>query len=222
MMPQAIICDEAEEYLGSEDVEFITERDDVFTLTLNWYYCEESDSVYHRPELNEGTGVIEERVIIMAVPIGTVLIWPGAASAIPDGYVLCDGRTFPNTTYPQLFSIIGQSYGGTGSTYSVPRLIGRVPIGLDPLGTTVPAASARGVTGGAATHTLTVAEIPAHAHAVPNLSGGGGTQNLQTTNTSVPNRTPATTSTTGGGAAHNNMPPYLVVNYMIKAFESPA
>lgn len=73
---------------------------------------------------------------------------------------------------------------------------------------------AAGETGGEAVHTLTVDEMPAHSHSVPNMSGydtgtawvgQNGTAASQTRSTDI----------NGGGAAHNNMPPYLAV-YMWK------
>ena len=84
-----------------------------------------------------------------------------------------------------------------------------------------------GNTGGEASHTLTVAEMPEHKHVFSNITPGGNTAKYeQWRNTGVTNsnaqRTPsgstfngAETEPTGGNQAHNNMPPYLAV-YMWK------
>ena len=74
---------------------------------------------------------------------------------------------------------------------------------------------AAGSTGGEATHTLTVEEIPEHQHALHYrsiYSGDGSTsaitsKSYSTGNTSKENGALAT----GDGKAHNNMPPYLAV-----------
>lgn len=71
-----------------------------------------------------------------------------------------------------------------------------------------------GATGGEATHTLTVNEIPAHTHPVSlRVKWVDGTGNIQSaSNNSYWNDTQTgSTDGTGGGQAHNNMPPYLVV-----------
>ena len=75
-----------------------------------------------------------------------------------------------------------------------------------------------GATGGEATHTLTVEEMPSHTHRLKKNSSigtarqsGGDWLTDNYGNTWVS----SAIENTGGGKAHNNMPPYLVV-YMWK------
>ena len=55
------------------------------------------------------------------MPIGGILPFAGN-DAVPAGYLLCDGAAVSRTMYPDLFSVIGTTYGaGDGSTtFNVP------------------------------------------------------------------------------------------------------
>lgn len=86
---------------------------------------------------------------------------------------------------------------------------GRVPVGIDATDTAFDTVEE---TGGAKTHTLTVDELPAHTHSVPN---SGSQNNSFDSGTTVGNDVTGTSGSTGGGQAHNNLQPYIVV-YMWK------
>jgi len=105
-------------------------------------------------------------------PIGSVTAY--ALATPPAGWLLCDGSIYSASAYPTLSVGLGSTYGGNGTTtFAVPNLKGRIPVGLDSSQTEF---DTRGETGGAKTHTLTSAEIPAHSH--PNtasFTGSAGT-----------------------------------------------
>jgi microcystin-dependent protein len=145
-------------------------------------------------------------------------LWPVAA--VPSGWLLCDGSAVSRTTYSSLYALftpggINAIYGtGDGSTtFNLPNLKGRVPVGLDP---TQVEFDALGEIGGAKTHTLTVAQMPAHTHSDTNYDALGIGPGIQSgSNVSVVSLS-AATGTSGGGSAHNNLAPYLTLNYIIK------
>ena len=60
--------------------------------------------------------------------VGVVKIFAGVTP--PSGWRLCDGSVLSITDFPDLFSAIGTIYGGDGiSTFALPDLRGRVPVG---------------------------------------------------------------------------------------------
>lgn len=71
-----------------------------------------------------------------------------------------------------------------------------------------------GATGGEATHTLTINEMPSHTHEPISLAYGNpntAPQGLNYAENGVGKQTKGWLSSAGGGQAHNNMPPYLAV-----------
>lgn len=107
----------------------------------------------------------------VAIPSGVVNPYAGASA--PTGWLLCDGSAVSRSTYSALFAVLGTTYGtGDGSTtFNVPNMKGRVPVGLDSTQTEF---DVRGETGGAKTHTLSTTEMPSHTHAQTGHAHGGG------------------------------------------------
>lgn len=138
-------------------------------------------------------------------------------STVPAGWLACDGTAVSRTTYSGLFAAIGTTWGaGDGSTtFNVPDLRSRAPIG-NGQGTGL-TNRVLGTSGGAETHTLTIAEMPSHTHdyEIRNnnncpTTGGSSRWNTGTVNSTF------TTLATGGGGAHANMQPWAAVKYNIK------
>jgi microcystin-dependent protein len=145
----------------------------------------------------------------------------------PSGWALCNGQVLPISQNTALFSLLGTTYGGDGKTnFALPNLQGMSPTGQGDGAGLAPAVL--GEAGGAATVTLTTSQIPAHthravgaAHAGSSPSPAGSTwakegRELYTSATSAPTEMAAgALASEGGGQPHNNLPPYLVVTFII-------
>lgn len=69
------------------------------------------------------------------LPVGAIIPWASDQGQIPTGWTPCNGATIPNTKYPILFRVIGNSYGGTaGSTFKLPPLMNGGPGIMDAFG----------------------------------------------------------------------------------------
>lgn len=158
--------------------------------------------------------------------IGEIKIFP--YNFAPKGWAYCDGQLLPISQNQMLFSIIGTTYGGNGTTnFALPNLRGRVPISFG----NGPGLSSRpiGESSGSNSVTLSAAQIPSHTHT---LSGENVDGTQKTVNNAYPaqagsqfsyqNATSplapmngAAVANSGGSQPHNNMQPYLGINYCI-------
>ena len=143
----------------------------------------------------------------------------------PRGWAFCNGQLLPIAQNTALFSLVGTIYGGDGrTTFALPDLRGRSPMhpGRGP-GLT---SRRLGEQVGAATVSLTEAQIPSHTHDLIATSTGAtderpANRNFAATEEPLYNSNPdseaaaATIGSAGQGAAHNNRQPYLAINFCI-------
>jgi microcystin-dependent protein len=54
-----------------------------------------------------------------------------AGNAVPAGYLAADGASVSSASYPELYAVIGVTYGGDGSVFSLPDLRGEFIRGMD-------------------------------------------------------------------------------------------
>lgn len=64
-------------------------------------------------------------------PVGAIVPYAGSDLSTPSGWLFCGGQSVSTTTYADLFKVIGYTYGGSGSSFNVPDLRGRVAAGKD-------------------------------------------------------------------------------------------
>jgi hypothetical protein len=128
------------------------------------------------------------------------------------------GGTFTSTDMVNLVYPVGSIYASVVSTSPATLFgvgtwtafgAGRVLVGLDAGDAAFDTVEE---TGGAKTHTLTEAEMPAHTHPqTASTSASGGSRRFATDTNANGSVEDGTTSSTGGGGAHNNLQPYIVI-----------
>ena len=153
-----------------------------------------------------------------------------AGNFAPRGWATCDGQLLPISQNTALFSLLGTTYGGNGTTnFALPNLQGSAPLQFGQ----GPGLSLYdlGQTGGQQTVTLLTSEMPGHTHQAQANAGGNNKQSpagnawstLGATRTPPPlystgqnaQMSPAALGVTGGSQPHNNMSPYLCLLFII-------
>jgi microcystin-dependent protein len=161
----------------------------------------------------------------MAQPyVGEIRMFAG--NFAPAGWMFCEGQLLAISENETLFQLIGTTYGGDGeSTFALPDLRGRIPIHQ---GNGFILAE----TGGSEEITLTVNQIPAHAHpflastdvsqdtspAGKTVGQASGGALLYIQDSTDSNMSPQAIAPVGGSQPHTNFQPYLCVNFIISLF----
>ncbi|NVN91054.1 MAG: phage tail protein [Desulfuromonadales bacterium] len=151
-----------------------------------------------------------------------------AATFCPRYWAECNGQVMNISTNQALFSLLGTTYGGNGtSTFALPDLRGRTMLGTG-TGTGLSPRTI-GNTGGAESVTLAESQIPTHGHG---LYAHGGTQKSASPTGNVAGVAPTASAiytysaadatlgatavgSSGSGQAHENRQPYLAVKCCI-------
>jgi microcystin-dependent protein len=180
-------------------------------------------------------------VSAVVVPLGSTVGWPLNTNPSDTDWLICDGKAISRTTYATLFALVGTTWGsGDGSTtFNLPDFRGRVALGgnnasLPNAKNATYATRNLAATGGEETHVLTTSELPSHTHTltdpghahgsnsgafVTSTAGadaaGAGTT-FRSENNTASNTTGITIANTGSDAAHENLPPFLVMNTIMK------
>ena len=126
--------------------------------------------------INTGLSKIDE-LLALAMPIGTIQMYPKttAPTATTNGgtWLVCDGSTKVRTDYPDLHTLITNTYGAypSATTFVLPDMRTRVPVGYSAStvgsGTTQRTPKALAAGSGEEDHILSEGELAAHSHAIP-------------------------------------------------------
>ena len=104
--------------------------------------------------------------------IGEIRLFAGKKAPV-DGWVLCDGSSLPISDYMDLYTRIGETFGGDGMNFNVPNLKNRVPVNVGQKDNTVKLKF--GVSDGSVRKVVTMDNFPPHTHQVLAIEGDAGT-----------------------------------------------
>lgn len=163
--------------------------------------------------------------------VNTGIIVPWSDSTIPSGFLECDGSAVSQSTYADLFAVIGTTYGDPGGgNFNLPDLRDRCCQNQSPTKSFATSGGSSTVTvtgnlgGGLGNTTLTTPTIASHTHPYP---GGSTAPSVGGSQIAPTNLSPG--GNTGGGGAHDHpvaanftgssksvLQPYITLIYIIK------
>lgn len=188
----------------------------------------------------DSTQVATTAFVRNIVPSGVIMMWSGAASAIPSGYVLCNGS---NSTPDLRGRFVIGAQGDSGNTYDVGDTGGAASVTLSTSNMPSHTHSFSDTTSSAGAHTHSITD-PGHDHYGLYYSAGdggdnggpatgndsynnsGNSQNLGTTTDTTgisinsggahTHSISGTTGSSGSGSAFDTVPPYYALCYIMK------
>jgi len=105
-------------------------------------------------------------------PVGTIVAYAG--STAPDGWAICNGASLLRVSYPDLFAVIGTTFGSAdGTHFNIPDLRDRTIVGYYSSSTI--GASSIGVKFGSGTRALEPANMVEHTHSMSHQHPAGTT-----------------------------------------------
>ncbi len=155
--------------------------------------------------------------------LGQIMLVP--YNFAPRGWAFCSGQLLPIAQNTALFSLLGTTYGGNGTTtFALPDLQGRVPVGSG----TGPGLSPvlPGQLGGSETVSLSANQMPSHSHAAaatqasatstrPSGQLPAAGQAIYGSPSDGSTLSPSFIQATGGGQPVDVRQPYLGLSYII-------
>lgn len=166
---------------------------------------------------------IADKDIKTATPVGGSIVWYGPEDTIPSDWMREDGRSLNKNSYPDLFAVIGYTYGGSGNNFNLPDSRGQVIVHINESDTEFSSLAKKY---GTKTHKLIIDEMPAHYHDTANTDDKAEDGELFSNITAMSPRTWQDakywwniTSTVGGNQPHNNIQPSLSAYRIIKVKE---
>lgn len=167
------------------------------------------------------------------LPVGAVIMWAGIQA--PPNYLLCDGNFYSELEYPLLAQQLANIYQKDTpreGMFQVPDFRSRMPVGRDTDNTQgTDLFNHLGGYGGEVMHKLTEAEMPKHRHVYSDDSNKKnywreyaedsnphtGDADYNSSGSGSGKGTRFWTTVAGGDGWHNNMPPFMTINYIIRA-----